>query len=210
MKNALIIVDVQNDFLPSGALEIKKGNEIIQPINQVMEHFDWILATKDWHPENHVSFAKTWQKEVGEEVFINGIKQKLWPEHCIENAYGSQHPEALHSEQIHHTFFKGTNRNVDSYSIFFDQNKNPASPITTFLTVHQITNLYFAGLSTEYCVKYSVLDALTLGYNYVGVLKDCCRGIDPDAVEETYSLLEERGAELLHSSKLKEGLSVVK
>jgi nicotinamidase/pyrazinamidase len=204
MKNALIIVDLQNDFLPGGSLSVKRGNEIIQPINEIMPFFDWVIATKDWHPKNHVSFASTWQKQVGEEVFINGVTQQLWPAHCVENTWGSEHPEGLNAEAIHHTFYKGTNRNVDSYSIFFDQAKNRASTITTFLTVHQIKDLYFVGLATEYCVKYSVLDALTLDHPQVFVIKDCCRGLDQKTTEETYALFENKGVTLLHSSQIKE------
>lgn len=204
MKNALIIVDLQNDFLPGGSLAVKRGNEIIQPINEIIPYFDWVIATKDWHPTNHVSFASTWQKQVGEKVFINGVHQQLWPAHCVENTWGSEHPEGLNAEAIHHTFYKGTNRSVDSYSIFFDQARAPASTLTTFLTVHQIKDLYFVGLVSEYCVKYSVLDALALEYPQVFVIKDCCRGLDQKTTEETYALLKEKGVSLLHSSQIKE------
>lgn len=207
MKNALIVVDLQNDFLQEGALEIKRGNEIIHPINQIMEKFDWILASKDWHPDSHICFAQTWNKEVGEEVEVNGVKQKLWPVHCVENTFGSEHPENFNSDQVHHTFFKGNAKNVDSYSIFFDQHKNPATPIATFLTVHQITDLYFVGLSTEYCVKQSVLDALSLGYKST-VLKDCCRSIDSKEEKEACDLMIKKGAQIIHSSTIQTELSL--
>lgn len=203
MTNALIIVDVQNDFLPSGALPVPHGDEIIQPINELMEHFDWVLASKDWHPKDHISFATSWFKKPGDIQILRGSEQVLWPVHCVENTWGSEFPEALDSDQIHHVFFKGHTKNVDSYSLFLDANQNPATAITTFLTVHQIHKLYFVGLATEYCVKYSVLDALKLGYETF-VIEDCCRGLKNETSKAAFKQMKEAKAQLLKSHLLKQ------
>lgn len=206
MNSALIIIDVQNDFLPGGALPVAKGDEIIQPINSTIEHFDWVLASKDWHPHKHVSFASTWGKKPGEEQLIRGKAQKLWPDHCVEKTFGSQFPSQLDTDSIHHTFCKGHNKQVDSYSVFFDQNGNPASALHTFLTVHQITDLYFCGLATNYCVMLSVLDALKLGYQ-CHVLTDCCRGIGANETERALDKMTQAGALLMDSSQVEARLS---
>lgn len=209
MKRALIIQDLQNDFLFNGALAVPKGDEIIHPINQIIEHFDWVLAVKDWHPKEHISFAETWNKEVGEVQEINGVKQTLWPVHCVENTHGSKHPDNFDSDHVHRTFYKGVKRNVDSYSVFFDQNKDPATPISTFLMIHQIVELYFVGVATEYCVKSSVVDALSLGYKTF-LVTDCCRSIDPVEGEAALALMEKKGAHLIQSAQIKEGLVALK
>lgn len=208
MTSALIIVDLQNDFLPKGALPVPEGDSIIIPINQIMERFDWVLATKDWHPHNHVSFASTWNKKPLEQQEIRGVKQTLWPDHCIENTPGSEFPQSLEIDSIHHTFFKGHNRNVDSYSAFFDLNKNPASAIHTFLTVHQVQRLFFCGLATDFCVKSSILDAVSLGYE-THLILDCCRGISKETTEQALSEMKQAGVSFVESNQLNEKLSSV-
>jgi len=156
-----------------------------------------------------VSFADTWDKEVGEVQDINGVKQTLWPIHCLENSQGSKHPENFDSDRVHHTFYKGVNRNVDSYSVFFDQKKSPATPIATFLMIHQIVELYFVGVATEYCVKYSVLDSLSLGFKTF-LITDCCRPIDAKQGEIALSLMEEKGVNFIQSAQIKGGLVALK
>lgn len=206
MHNALLLVDIQNDFMPGGALPVPRANEIIEPINRMMGSFDWILASKDWHPCDHVSFARTWNKEVGETIQIGQSKQTLWPVHCVEDTDGSEHPEHLETGHIHHTFYKGCNRHVESSSIFLDKNGAPATPIDTFLSVHQISDLYVVGIATEYCVKSTVLDALKLGYK-VQVLEDCCRGIDPKNEKAAYKEMEAAGARVLQSAQARAALT---
>lgn len=201
MNRALLVIDVQNDFLPKGALAVAGGDVIIQPINQLMESFDWVLATKDWHPINHVSFAKTWSKKIGETVSIRGCDQKLWPVHCVENTWGSEFPKSLDSDQIHHIFYKGHARNVESYSAFFDQNHNPATSLQTFLTIHQIQELYLVGLATDYCVKATALDALELGYK-IHIVLDCCKGIEEQSTQLALKEVQDKGGVLIQSYQL--------
>ena len=118
---ALLVIDVQNDFLPGGSLEVKDGNNIISKINEIMSNYDLIVATKDWHPQNHMSFASNHSnKSVGDIINLNGLDQILWPDHCVEDSYGSKFPEELDTNKIDKIIYKGTKRDVDSYSAFND------------------------------------------------------------------------------------------
>ncbi len=121
MKKALLVVDIQNDFLPGGVLAVKEGDHVIPLINQLMEQpFSLVIATQDWHPEDHGSFAATHQKNIGEFITLRGIEQILWPTHCVQNTFGAAFSEELNEEKIGHVFQKGTDVEIDSYSAFFD------------------------------------------------------------------------------------------
>ena len=118
---ALIIIDIQNDFLPGGSLEVKEGDKIITLINEMMDNYDHIIATKDWHPSNHVSFASNHPgKEIGDIIKVNGLNQILWPDHCVQDSYGSEFPKELNHEKINNIIYKGKNENIDSYSGFYE------------------------------------------------------------------------------------------
>ena len=203
MSKALLIVDLQNDFLPQGALAVPNSGQIVEVINNLMPLFEEVYATKDCHPKNHVSFASRWNKEAGERVFVNGSKQILWPDHCIKGQWGYQFPDLLNQESIAKEFYKGTDSDVDSYSIFLDQNRNPASKILEYLETKQIVELYIVGLATDYCVKETVLDALNLGYT-VSVIMDGCKGVnlEPDDEEKAFLEMKEKGACLIKSEEL--------
>lgn len=203
MTKALLIVDVQNDFLPGGALAVSNADQILPVINKLIEQFDCVLATKDYHPKNHISFASRWQQPVGSKVTVKAKEQILWPDHCIAGKWGSMLSDKLNSEKIKQEFFKGIDSEVDSYSIFFDQNLNPASNIKQYLSQHQISELYVVGLATEYCVKHTVLDALSLSYN-VFVVIDACKAVNLDARDEQHALDEmiSKGAHPIYSDEL--------
>lgn len=190
--NALLIIDVQNDFLPGGALAVPKGDEILAFINKQMGQFDVIVATQDWHPPNHVSFAATHQMKVGDKIQVEGVEQMLWPVHCVQNTPGAEFPKALHADQIDKVFQKGADPKVDSYSAFFDNAHRPTD-LAEYLKKKGLRDLFFVGLATDYCVLYSVLDALTLGFSAT-VFREGCRAISDE--ESALDQMRQKGAKI--------------
>lgn len=198
---ALLIVDVQNDFLPGGSLPIKEGSSILPVINSLLEKkFDLIIASKDWHPPNHGSFAATHRRKVGEEIDLNGLKQDLWPVHCVQGTTGSEFSIEWKSEKVEKVFFKGIDKDIDSYSTFFDNGHRKSTGLYEYLKDKGITEIYIAGLATDFCVKYSVLDALKLNFK-VFVVIDACRGVNlhPDDERRALDEMQQAGAHLLTS-----------
>jgi len=177
-KNALIVVDIQNDFMPDGALGVQGADAIISLINRlVVLPFDVCVASKDWHPKNHVSFASTWKKKPEDHLLVHDIDQTLWPDHCIQNTFGAEFYKDLTTTHFEKVMHKGAETDIDSYSTFFDNEKKRSTGLEKYLKEKGVTDLYFAGLTTEYCVLYSVLDALGLGFT-THVAIDACRGIE--------------------------------
>ena len=199
MKEALLIVDLQYDFMPGGALGVKGGDEILPIINTLTGKFDFTVASLDWHPEEHVSFASTHGKEVGELIEVHGVKQELWPVHCLQNTHGASLVKELNKDHIDRYFHKGIDHNIDSYSAFFDNDKKRETGLDNYLRQQQVTKLYVAGLTTDFCVKYSVFDALELGYEVV-VIADACRAVfeEKEALEE----MKKAGATITKASHL--------
>jgi nicotinamidase/pyrazinamidase len=178
MKRALILVDLQNDFLPGGALAVPNGDEVITLANELQRHFDLVVATKDWHPPDHGSFAANHKgKKPGDRVILDGIEQILWPVHCVQHTHGAEFAHAFERSRIDHVFHKGTERNIDSYSTFFDNAHRRHTGLAHYLKERSIKNIYLLGLALDYCVKYSALDACQLGLN-THVILDGCRGIE--------------------------------
>lgn len=175
---ALLLVDIQNDFLPGGALAVAKGNEVISVANRVMPHFENIFATQDFHPKDHESFASQHpKKKVGELISLHGITQVLWPDHCVQGTKGADFSNELEISKVKKIFQKGKQRAVDSYSGFFDNGKKGDTGLHAFLQKEKINTLFLMGLATDYCVKFTALDACELGYQ-VFVIEDGCRGVD--------------------------------
>lgn len=198
---ALIVVDMQNDFLPGGALAIQGGHHIIPRINQLLTlPFKHIIATKDWHPPNHGSFASNQGKLVGEVVTLNGIKQILWPIHCVQGSRGSEFGPGLDTTKFEKIIYKGIDPTVDTYSCFFDNGHTQTTGLDQYLKERNIDTLYLVGVATDYCVKYSVLDALSLGYK-TNVIVDACRGVDVHADDCRHALeeMQKAGAHLVTS-----------
>lgn len=207
-KNALILVDLQNDFFPGGALPVSKGNEIIPIINKLVSYpFDHVLATKDWHPPTHGSFAKTHAKQPGERIKLAGLEQILWPVHCIQETKGAEFSPGWDARNVEKIFYKGTDPLVDSYSTFFDNGHIKSTGLADYLHSKNVKDVYIAGLATDYCVKYSVLDALELGFK-VYVVVDGCRGVDLKEGDSRRAMEEvhQKGAEMLSSVKVLEKL----
>lgn len=176
---ALLIVDVQNDFLPGGSLAVSDGDKILPVINRLLEQpFDMIVATKDWHPANHGSFAANHAgKEVGDLIDLGGIEQVLWPVHCVQESLGAELSPKWSSDQVHKVFYKGIDPEIDSYSAFFDNGHLRETGLRDYLKEHGVDELYIVGLATDYCVKYSALDAKKLGFDVI-VITDACRGVE--------------------------------
>jgi nicotinamidase/pyrazinamidase len=201
---ALIVVDVQNDFLPGGALAVPCGDEVIEVANRIAPLFETVVATQDWHPANHVSFAANHPgRAPGDTIEINGQEQKLWPVHCVQGTRGAALARQLHLGQHVHGIHKGTAQDIDSYSAFFDNACQHATGLEAFLRSAGVRDLYVLGLATEYCVAATVRDALELGFS-VSVVVDGCRGIDVHRGDAAAALekLRERGARLIDSRDL--------
>ena len=205
MNKALLIVDVQNDFCEGGSLEVKNSSDIIPVINKLIDKFKQlsypVIATKDWHPYNHKSFASVSGGKIGELGELNGIPQIWWPDHCIQGTKGAElHPDLNTVDTV---VYKGADPEVDSYSGFFSASGKPTL-LEDLLKKQNIDTLYIVGLATDYCVKFTVLDALSLGYKVI-VIKDGCQGVNlsPEDSKLAFSKMKEKGAEITASTKLK-------
>jgi len=168
MKNslqALLLIDIQNDFLPGGALAVPSGGDVIAVANDLMPKYEAVIATQDWHPADHLSFASQHAgKQVGDVVQLAGLAQILWPDHCVQNTAGAEFAADLNKSRIQHVVQKGTDRNIDSYSGFFDNARRKATGLEGYLRAHGIDTLHIVGLATDYCVKATALDAIDLGF----------------------------------------------
>ncbi|MRI63185.1 bifunctional nicotinamidase/pyrazinamidase [Ornithobacterium rhinotracheale] len=181
---ALLIVDVQNDFMPYGALPVAKGDEVVPYINQIVESYDLVVATQDWHPADHKSFAAEHDgKKPFDVIDLNGIQQVLWPTHCVQATEGAEFHSELNIKPIEVIFRKGMNPEVDSYSAFFDNDKKYATQLSGFLKAKGVKEIDVVGLAADYCVFYSVQDALNEGFKVNLHLKGT-RAIDPKNFEE--------------------------
>jgi nicotinamidase/pyrazinamidase len=201
---ALIMVDLQNDFLPGGALGVPQGEEVIPIANELQRKFNFVLATQDWHPPDHGSFAASHPgKKPGERIIVDGIEQILWPVHCVQNTHGAKFAAALDTSRIAHVFHKGTERDIDSYSTFFDNAHRRHTGLAHYLKKRGIKDIYLMGLALDYCVKYSTLDARQLGLDTY-VIEDGCRGIELDRGDIARALdqMKLAGAILLKSSDI--------
>ncbi|MEL0128963.1 MAG: bifunctional nicotinamidase/pyrazinamidase [Paracoccaceae bacterium] len=178
MKTALLVIDVQNDFCPAGALEVAGGNEIIPYINREMAKYDCVVLTQDWHPKGHSSFATSHEgKNPLELIKMPYGDQVLWPDHCVQGSKGAEfHPE-LNIEQANAIIRKGSDPRIDSYSAFFENDRKTPTGLDGYFKSLEIENINLVGLATDFCVNYSAQDAANLGYK-VSVLEKMCRAID--------------------------------
>jgi nicotinamidase/pyrazinamidase len=200
---ALILVDVQYDFCPGGSLAVPQGDEVIPIANRLQKAFDLIVATQDWHPRGHGSFASTHGKPLYEVISINGSPQTLWPDHCIQGTHGAELMAAVDRSRIARIFQKGTDPRIDSYSGFLDADHRNSTGLADFLREHHVTRVYIAGLATDYCVKYTALDAVQLGFEAY-VVADACRGVDlkKDDSAAAFRAMEAAGVKIVRSSAI--------
>lgn len=203
-RASLLIIDVQNDFCPGGALPVPGGDEIVPVINSLMERFTHVVATQDWHPPGHVSFASSHGgKDPFDTVLVNGIEQVLWPDHCVQGSSGAAlHPE-LDQRGLHLILRKGTERNLDSYSAFFENDRKTLTGLASYLREVGMSAVWLCGLAADVCVFYSAMDAVRLGF-HTTVIEDGVRGVDVPAgnVERTRCSMEEAGIRFTQSDNI--------
>ncbi|PWU08197.1 MAG: bifunctional nicotinamidase/pyrazinamidase [Verrucomicrobia bacterium] len=192
--NVLIIVDVQNDFVPGGALAVSEGDQVVPVINRLQPQFDLVVATQDWHPANHGSFAANHPgKRIGEAIKLNGLPQILWPVHCVQNTPGAEFVRSLDTARVTRVFQKGTDPQIDSYSGFFDNGHRRATGLDAFLKERNVTEVSVVGLATDYCVKFTALDSVTLGFK-TNLIEEACRGVNLKPGDVARALEEMRRA----------------
>ncbi|MFC5623938.1 bifunctional nicotinamidase/pyrazinamidase [Algoriphagus winogradskyi] len=205
LKNsALLIIDVQNDFLPGGALAVSEGDAVIPVINSLQEHFTFIVATQDFHPEDHGSFAANHKgKKPGEFIELAGLQQILWPVHCVQGSEGAEFHAELNPIRWQAIFQKGTNPEVDSYSGFFDNARRGDTGLGDFLQNEGIMNVFLTGLAQDYCVKFTALDAVSLGFKTY-LITDATRAVNLSAEDGEKALdeLKKAGVILIESSAI--------
>jgi nicotinamidase/pyrazinamidase len=180
-RRALIIVDMQNDFSPGGARPAEGGDQIVELINRLQQEFDLVVATQDWHPENHGSFASNHPgREPGEVIELKGLKQELWPDHAVQGSTGAEFVSGLDRSRIAKVFQKGTDPEVDSYSGFFDNGQQGDTGLDAFLEGQGVNEVFVVGLALDYCVKFTALDAERIGYDTT-VIVDASRPVGDGA-----------------------------
>ncbi|MBA3540603.1 MAG: bifunctional nicotinamidase/pyrazinamidase, partial [Deltaproteobacteria bacterium] len=196
--------DLQYGFCPGGALAVACGDETIAVATAVIPKFDIVIATQDWHPPHHKSFAiNNPGTRVGELGELGGLPQVMWPPHCVQDTPGAELHADLPRDRITHVVRKGTDPEIDSYSAFFDNGKRKATGLGDWLRAHDVTELYVLGLATDYCVKFTVLDALELGFE-VWLIEDGCRPVDlaPGDGERAIAAMRAAGATIVDSAQL--------
>lgn len=201
---ALILVDLQNDFCPGGNLAVPEGNAVIPVANFCQPYFDIVVATQDWHPKDHCSFASNNPPyQVGDILKLKNTTQILWPDHCLQGSEGAKFHPQLETHRITHVIHKGTDKNIDSYSTFFDNAHLRSTGLAEFLRSHAVKEISLMGLATDYCVKFSCLDALVLGFS-VYVIQDGCRGVElkPGDTAKAWQEMQDKGAIIIQSRDL--------
>lgn len=191
--NVLLLIDLQNDFLSGGALAVPEGDRVIAVANRAIETAEHVVATQDWHPADHGSFASQHDVEVGAFFELDGLPQVAWPDHCVQGTHGAEFSSALHSEKIDYVIRKGTQRMIDSYSGFFDNGHRQSTGLDHYLQSIAADKLTVMGLATDYCVKFTVLDAVQLGYPTEVVLEGC-RGVGLHAGDVDAAIAEMKSA----------------
>jgi nicotinamidase/pyrazinamidase len=200
--NALIVTDIQNDFLPDGSLAVSQGDEVVPIANRLQPKFDLVVATQDWHPADHGSFASNHAgKRVGETIDLNGLPQILWPVHCVQGTRGARFSEELSTSRIQRIFQKGLDAGIDSYSAFFDNARRKDTGLGGYLWREGVEQVYILGLTTDYCVKFTALDAVSLGFDAYVIL-DGCRGVNlrPGDVDRAVAEMRQSGVSFVRST----------
>jgi nicotinamidase/pyrazinamidase len=201
---ALILVDLQYDFLPGGALAVAHGDETLAVARRLMPRFETVVATQDWHPSNHASFAANHPgMQPGQQIDLDGLPQVLWPTHCVEGTRGAELHDDIDQRRLAAVIRKGEDPRVDSYSGFFDNGRRKATGLDAWLKEHRIQQLYVLGVATDYCVKATVIDALELGYE-VWLIEDGCRAVNlaPGDGDKAVNIMRGHGATIIDSGAI--------
>jgi len=197
---ALILVDIQNDFCPGGALAVADGDAVVPIANRLMDAVDVVLATQDWHPANHGSFASN---NPGRKLFdlgdLGGLPQVMWPDHCVQWTGGAQFHPGLDTKRITRVFPKGTDATIDSYSGFFDNGKRKATGLGDWLKAKGVTEVLICGLATDYCVKATAIDAAGIGFT-TRLMLDGCRGVGMQAnqIPDALAAMQAAGVQIIN------------
>lgn len=200
--NALIIVDIQNDFIPGGKLAVPLGDQIIPLVNSLQNAFSLVVATQDWHPGGHKSFASN---HVGqkpfEKIILHGLEQVLWPDHCIQGSAGAEFHNKLNMNNVEGIFRKGMDTEIDSYSGFFDNGYKKSTGLAGYLRERKVQKVYVCGLAADYCVAYTAKDALKENFETY-VVEDATRAIDPKGFEKAKDEIVSSGGQFIKSEML--------
>lgn len=203
--DALIVVDVQNDFMDDGALPVPTAYEVVPVVNRAMQHFDLVVATQDWHPADHGSFAENHPgKGPYEVVDLNGLDQVLWPTHCVQGDDGAAFVNGLDVDRFTQVFPKGTDATVDSYSGFFDNGHRNSTGLSDWLKERGVKRVFVLGVATDFCVKFTALDAVSEGFETT-LLLDGCRGVDiaPGDVDKAVAEMAAAGVRISETTALR-------
>lgn len=202
---AIVLVDLQNDFMPGGALPVPDGDAVVPVATALAPLFSLVVATQDWHPPGHASFASSHPgSSPGDVVMLGQTAQVLWPDHCVQNTPGASFHSGLDVVPIGHVVRKGADPQVDSYSAFYDNDRVTSTGLDGFLRSHGVSEIVVMGLATDYCVKATVLDALGLGFG-VTVVRDGCRAVDvqPGDGERAFAAMASAGARIVDSADVR-------
>ena len=199
---ALLLIDIQNDFVPGGRLAVPGGDAILHLVNALQARFDLVVATQDWHPAGHQSFASSHLGRAPlEQIDLHGLPQTLWPDHCVQDTPGAAlHPD-LSTGHVEAIFRKGMAPDIDSYSAFFDNGHRKATGLTAYLRGRGVTDVFLAGLAGDYCVYFSALDAQAEGF-ITHVITDATRSIDDAGFRAALAAMQTKGVHLVESSAL--------
>ena len=199
---ALLLIDIQNDFLPGGSLAVPHGDQIIPLVNRLQQAFDLVVATQDWHPQGHKSFASSHPgKAVFEQVEWRGAPQVLWPDHCVQGTKGAELSTAIDWRKTEAVFRKGTNPEIDSYSGFYDNGYVKSTGLSHYLRGRGVTAVYLAGLAGDYCVYFTAKDALAEGFDTY-VMEDATRAISEEGFQQAKKDVIDRGGRVIQHGHL--------
>lgn len=202
----LIIIDAQNDFMPGGPLEVPFGDAIVPVINKLQSFFDLIVATQDWHPKEHKSFASNhFAGKPFEKKLLHGTLQTLWPDHCIQGTKGAEFHKNLETDRLAIILRKGMDPEIDSYSGFYDNNHQVSTGLAGYLKDKGVTEIFFCGLAADICVYYSILDSILEGFSAV-LIEDASKPLYPDKFDDIKCELAKVGVRILTSDKLNENV----
>lgn len=197
---ALVVVDVQNDFMPGGSLEVPQGNQIIPLINRLQKKFDLIVATQDWHPRDHKSFASNHKNEKPfNKIILNGLDQILWPDHCVQGTAGAEFCADLETDKFAAIFRKGMDPEVDSYSGFYDNGHKISTGLSGYLKDKEVTEVFFCGVASDICVYYTIKDSINEGFSSV-LVEDSSRPLDIEAFHDIKKEITKLGVRIINST----------
>jgi len=198
----LLVIDVQNDFMPGGSLSVPDGDKVVPVINTIQDKFDLVIATQDWHPKDHVSFASNHiGKAVFEQVPLHGKSQTLWPDHCVQGSEGADFHPDLKTNVFEAVFKKGTDKEIDSYSAFYDNGHLKSTGLAGYLKEKGVTELYLCGLAADICVYFSAYDAFKEGFSCY-FIEDASKALDDNVFETLKKEMKAMGIAIVNSNDL--------